>query len=68
MMLCAEKLQRLMLAGVLLVAYFLMSIGSIYGNILLFFVIGMIVVWAITDFCPSIWALTKFFGHCKNYR
>ncbi|MDD2383609.1 MAG: phosphoribosylaminoimidazole synthetase [Sulfurospirillaceae bacterium] len=67
-MLCAEKLQRLMMAGVLIIAYFLMSIGSIYGNILLFFVIAMIVLWAITDFCPSIWTFSKLFGHCKNYR
>lgn len=67
-MLCAEKLQRLMMAGVLIIAYFLMSIGSVYGNILLFFVIAMIIVWAITDFCPSIWTFAKFFGHCKNYR
>ncbi len=67
-MLCAEKLQRLMMAGVLLLAYFLISIGSIYGTILLAFTIVMIIIWAITDFCPSIWLLTKFFGHCKNYQ
>lgn len=67
-MACAEKLQRLMMAAVLVVAYYLMSIGSIYGSILLGFVIAMVVIWAITDFCPSIWALTKLVGHCKNYR
>jgi len=67
-MLCAEKLQRLMMASVLLLAYFLMSIGSIYGMILVIFTIVMIVIWAITDFCPSIWILTKLFGHCKNYQ
>ncbi|MDD3342552.1 MAG: phosphoribosylaminoimidazole synthetase [Sulfurospirillaceae bacterium] len=67
-MLCAEKLQRFMMATVLVIAYFLLSIGSIYGNILLFFVIAMIVVWAISDFCPSIWVFSKFFGHCKNYQ
>lgn len=66
-MLCAEKLQRLMMAGVLLGAYFLMSIGSIYGQVLVIFTIAMIVIWAITDFCPSIWLLSKRFGHCKNY-
>lgn len=66
-MLCAEKLQRLMMSAVLLLAYFLMSIGSPYGGILVLFTIVMILVWAITDFCPSIWLFTKFFGHCKNY-
>ncbi|AFL68840.1 DUF2892 domain-containing protein [Sulfurospirillum barnesii] len=67
-MLCAEKLQRLVMAGVLLVATYLMSIGSIYGTILLGFVIAMIVVWAITDFCPSIWLFAKLFGACKSNR
>lgn len=66
-MLCAEKLQRLMMAIVVLIAYFLISIGSPYGTALLLFVVVMIVLWAITDFCPSIWLLTKLFGHCKNY-
>ena len=66
-MICAEKLQRLMMAVVLMVAYVLMSSGSVYGTVLLGLVIAMIVIWAVTDFCPSIWLLTKVFGHCKNY-
>ena len=66
-MMCAEKLQRLMMASVLVLAGVLLGFGSIYGFILLGFTVVMIVVWAITDFCPSIWALTKFFGHCKNH-
>jgi multisubunit Na+/H+ antiporter MnhE subunit len=65
-MMCAEKLQRLMMAVVLACAYYLVSIGSVYGTILFGFVITMIVVWAITDFCPSIWVLTKLVGHCKS--
>jgi len=67
-MMCAEKLQRLMMAAVLLIACCLMSVGSIYGTILLGFVIAMILVWAITDFCPSIWVFSKLVGHCKNHR
>lgn len=67
-MMCAEKLQRLMMAGVLGLAWFLMSIGSVYGGIVLGFTIAMILLWAMTDFCPSIWLLTKLFGHCKNYQ
>lgn len=66
-MMCAEKLQRLLMAVVLGIAYGLMSMGSVYGNILLGFVIAMIVVWAITDFCPSIWLFSKLFGHCKHH-
>ncbi len=66
-MMCAEKLQRLLLAMVLGIAYILMSMGSVYGTILLGFVIAMIVLWAITDFCPSIWLFSKLFGHCKHH-
>lgn len=66
-MMCAEKLQRLLMAVVLGIAYVLMSMGSVYGSILLGFVIAMIVVWAITDFCPSIWLLSKLFGRCKQH-
>jgi len=65
-MMCAEKLQRLMMAGVIALSWFLISIGSVYGSILLGFVVVMIVVWAITDFCPSIWVLSKIFGRCKT--
>jgi len=67
-MMCAEKLQRFMMAAVLLIACCLMSVGSIYGTILLGFVIAMILLWAITDFCPSIWVFSKLVGHCKNNR
>jgi len=65
-MMCAEKLQRLMMAGVIALAWFLISVGSMYGSILLGFVVVMIVVWAVTDFCPSIWVLSKLFGRCKT--
>jgi len=66
MMACAEKLQRLMMAGVLMLAWGLLSMGSIYGSILMGFVILMVIVWAITDFCPSIWVFSKLFGRCKT--
>ena len=63
---CAEKIQRFLMAFVLLVAFYFMSIGSIVGIILQFFVIGMIIIWAITDFCPSLWIFGKIFGHCEK--
>lgn len=63
---CAEKLQRLLMATVLLVAFYFMSIGSIIGVVLQLFVITMIIVWAATDFCPSIWTFSKIFGNCKS--
>jgi hypothetical protein len=45
---------------------YFMSIGSVIGFVLQLFVIAMVVVWAITDFCPSLWAFGKIFGHCKK--
>lgn len=63
---CAEKIQRFLMAFVLLVAFYFMSIGDIIGIILQFFVIGMIIIWAITDFCPSLWIFGKIFGHCEK--
>ncbi len=63
---CGEKLQRFLMALVLLVAFYFMSIGSIIGVVLQLFVVFMIVVWAITDFCPSIWIFNKLFGKCEN--
>jgi len=29
-------------------------------------VIVMIVVWAFTDFCPSLWVFKKIFGPCEK--
>ncbi len=61
---CAEKIQRLMMAVILLLAMYLISISSIWGLVLQGFVIFMIVVWAFTDFCPSIWMLKKMTKSC----
>ncbi len=63
---CAEKIQRFLMAFVLLVAFYFMSIGSVIGTVLQLFVILMIIVWAISDFCPSLWIFGKIFGHCEK--
>lgn len=63
---CAERLQRFLMAIVLCVAFYFMSIGSVIGMVLQLFVIAMIIVWAATDFCPSLWIFGKIFGHCKK--
>ncbi len=34
--------------------------------VLQIFVILMIVVWAFTDFCPSLWLFKKIFGSCYD--
>lgn len=63
---CAEKLQRILMAIVLIVSLFLTLNGSVVGIVLQTFVILMILVWAFTDFCPSLWAFKKMFGSCKK--
>lgn len=65
MVFCAERIQRLLMAFVLTISLFLVTAGSVYGLFLLGFVIVMILVWGVTDFCPSIWLLRKLIGSCK---
>lgn len=64
---CAEKIQRLLMAIVLTISMVLFTEGyTQYGMLLQGFVILMILVWAIKDFCPSIWLFTKLFGTCSK--
>lgn len=63
---CAEKLQRILMAIVLTVSLFLLINGSGIGIVLQIFVIVMVLVWALTDFCPSLWAFKKMFGTCEK--
>ena len=66
---CAERIQRFLMAVVLTVALVLMAMGPGfigYGVILQTFVIVMVIVWAVTDFCPSIWLFKKLFGSCYD--
>ena len=62
---CAEKIQRILMAIMVGVVLFLFNSGLlIAGNIIGGFMIVMIIVWAFTNFCPSIWALEKMVGKC----
>ena len=64
---CAEKIQRFLMAIVLTLSMVLFSQGfTLYGMILQGFVILMILVWAIIDFCPSLWVFGKLFGKCPT--
>lgn len=64
---CAEKIQRFLMAIVLSISMILFLQGLIvYGAILQGFVIAMIIVWAIWDFCPSLWVFGKIFGKCPT--
>ncbi|MFZ3053429.1 MAG: phosphoribosylaminoimidazole synthetase [Sulfuricurvum sp.] len=64
---CAEKIQRLLMAIVLTISMVLFIQGfTLYGMILQGFVILMILIWAFVDFCPSIWVFSKLFGKCPT--
>lgn len=63
---CAERAQRVLMAIVLGVIMFLFTAGfTQIATILQGFVIVMILVWAFTNFCPSIWIFEKMFGKCN---
>lgn len=64
---CAEKIQRFLMAIVLTVSMVLFVNGQMqWGVILQTFVIVMVVMWAFTNFCPSLWVFTKIFGTCEK--
>ncbi len=63
---CAERIQRFLMAIVLTATMLLFLTGHAQiGVVVQTFVIVMIVVWALTDFCPSLWFFAKLFGRCK---
>ena len=62
---CAEKIQRFLMAIVLTIAMYLFASNQmLFALILQTVVIVMVIVWAITDFCPSLWVFKKLFGSC----
>ncbi len=66
-MLCAEKIQRVLMAIMLSLSMFLFMSGQAQIAVVLqTFIILMILVWAFTDFCPSLWSFKKIFGSCEK--
>ncbi len=69
---CYQKLQRLLMAIVLGIVLWLFALG-LSGDRAMFqiavvlqtLVIIMLIIWAFTDFCPSIWFLKKIFPPCE---
>ncbi len=65
-MICVQRVQRLMMAFIILMSVGLIHMGYFYeGSGILAFVSAMIFVWAIFDFCPSIFLLKKILPDCK---
>ena len=63
--LCGERLQRFLMAFMMLIILALLSKGlMIIAYVLLAFIAIMFVIYGLFDFCPSTWLLTKFFGSC----
>lgn len=64
---CAERIQRFLMAIVLTVSMFLFAAGMVQAGVVLqSLVILMIIVWALTDFCPSLWLFRRIFGPCEK--
>ncbi len=75
---CAERMQRILTAIMLGIILYFFAMGghdfqegvkqSSYFTIavvLQIFVILMLLVWAFTNFCPSIWFFKKIFPPCE---
>ena len=63
---CAERIQRILMAIMLGFVLLLWGQGmNQYAFILQVFIIVMILVWAVTNFCPSLWFFKKIFGSCN---
>lgn len=66
---CAEKLQRILMALVLSVALFFVIAGqNSIAIVVLAFMIAMVLVWAVVDFCPSLWVFKRLLGSCYDKR
>jgi len=68
---CAERIQRILTAIMLGIALMFLAQGAagnaLYlqiGVVLQVFIIIMILIWAFTNFCPSIWFFNRVFGPC----
>jgi len=56
---CVERIQRFLTAIVVLTASILLMNGYQIGYYLLWFVSAMLVIWGVTNFCPSLSILRK---------
>jgi hypothetical protein len=68
---CAERIQRILTAVMLGIALMFMAQGAAgdalsmkIGVGLQVFIMIMLLIWAFTNFCPSLWFFNKVFGPC----
>lgn len=64
---CIERVHRLMMATLLIVAILLLiSAKELLAIAILTFMVLMLAVWAIFDFCPALKILSKFMKSCDK--
>ena len=64
---CIERVHRLMMATLLTVSHFLFFAGhEVITFAIICFMIFMLSVWAIFDFCPALKILSKFMKPCSK--
>jgi hypothetical protein len=69
---CAERVQRILTAIMLGIALMFLMQGAA-GNALYLkigvalqgFIIVMMLIWAFSNFCPSLWFFKRVFGPCN---
>jgi len=63
---CGDKAQRVLMAIMLGISMGLLANPQTVkiGFILQTFIIVMILIFAFTNFCPSLWFFNKIFGKC----
>ncbi len=64
---CLEKIHRFMMASVLSIGAYFISQNAMLGQYILWFVIGMLTMFAVFNFCPSVWMMEKLgIKSCAN--
>ena len=56
---CLDRVHRFMMAFVIGIGTYLVATGITEGLFVLYFVIGMLVIFGATNFCPSVWMMQK---------
>ena len=68
---CGDKMQRILMAIMLGVTMYFFALGRTdqtmfqIAVVLQTFMIIMILIFAFTNFCPSLWFFNKVFGKCN---
>jgi hypothetical protein len=61
---CAERLARIPTIIMVFVILYFVGANPLIAQVLLVFVGVMMTIWAVFDFCPSIFMLKKFLPSC----